>query len=60
MIAGSTTSTTAIRQPTSNSPVADAASNDIRCNINTAATATVSVAAGSTVSLALWSVAGIY
>ncbi|KAF9484786.1 hypothetical protein BDN70DRAFT_872032 [Pholiota conissans] len=49
LIAGSTTSSAAIRMPTSNSPVTDVTSPDITCNINTPATATVSVAAGSTI-----------
>ncbi|KAH8832997.1 glycoside hydrolase [Flagelloscypha sp. PMI_526] len=49
-------STAAIRQPLNNSPVelAQINSNDIRCNVNpTAATTTVSVAAGSTVGFIL-------
>ncbi|KAF8311888.1 hypothetical protein DL93DRAFT_1371184 [Clavulina sp. PMI_390] len=49
-ISGSTTSTAAVRQPVNNNPVTDAASNLIRCNNFTAlGSATVSVAAGSTI-----------
>ncbi|TFK38401.1 glycoside hydrolase family 61 protein [Crucibulum laeve] len=48
LIAGSKTSTKAVRQPQSNSPVHDYLSNDIRCNIDpSTASETVSVAAGS-------------
>jgi len=54
LIAGSTTSTTAVRQPVNNSPVQDVTSNDIRCNANPGvATSTVSVAAGSTIGFQL-------
>ncbi|KAG6918733.1 hypothetical protein DXG01_012218 [Tephrocybe rancida] len=54
LIAGSTTSTAAVRQPLSNSPVTSVTSNDIRCNTNpTPATETVSVAAGSTIGFKL-------
>lgn len=47
VVAGSTTSTAAIRQPVNNSPVTDVTSKDITCNINSAATETVTVAAGA-------------
>ncbi|KAF8153816.1 glycoside hydrolase [Crassisporium funariophilum] len=54
LIAGSTTSTAAVRQPVNNSPVTSVTSNDIRCNTNPgAASATVSVASGSTVGFKL-------
>ncbi|PFH46218.1 lytic polysaccharide monooxygenase [Amanita thiersii Skay4041] len=54
LIAGSTTTTTAVRQPLSNSPVEDVTSNNIRCNINSGpAPDTVSVAAGSTIGFKL-------
>lgn len=54
LIAGSTNSTAAVRQPLTNSPVTDVTSNDIRCNVNpTPATQTVSVAAGSTIGFIL-------
>ncbi|KAG6863686.1 hypothetical protein C0991_004123, partial [Blastosporella zonata] len=54
LIAGSTTSTAAVRQPLNNSPVASVTSNDVRCNVNpTSATATVTVAAGSTIGFQL-------
>ncbi|KAJ8076104.1 hypothetical protein PM082_022089 [Marasmius tenuissimus] len=48
LIAGSTQSSAAVRQPLNNSPVQDVTSNDIRCNVNPSpASATVSVAAGT-------------
>ncbi|KJA26528.1 lytic polysaccharide monooxygenase [Hypholoma sublateritium FD-334 SS-4] len=53
LIAGSTTSTTAVRTPINNSPVTSVTSPDITCNINTPATDTVSVAAGSTIGFEL-------
>ncbi|KAG7086065.1 hypothetical protein E1B28_003585 [Marasmius oreades] len=54
LIAGSTTSTGAVRMPLSNSPVLDVTSKDITCNVNpTPATETVSVAAGSTIGFKL-------
>ncbi|KAF8060179.1 glycoside hydrolase [Lyophyllum atratum] len=54
LIAGSTTSTAAVRKPVSNSPVTSVTSNDVRCNVNpTPATATVTVAAGSTIGFQL-------
>jgi len=53
LIAGSTTSTAAVRQPINNSPVISASSSTLSCNVNTAATATVSVAAGSTIGFKL-------
>ncbi|KAK7046140.1 hypothetical protein VNI00_007143 [Paramarasmius palmivorus] len=54
LIAGSTTSTAAVRQPLNNSPVTSVTSKDITCNVNpTAATDTVSVAAGSTIGFKL-------
>lgn len=54
LIAGSTTSTAAVRQPVNNSPVTSVTSNDIRCNVNPgAATATVSIASGSTIGFKL-------
>lgn len=54
LIAGSTTSSAAIRMPLNNSPVTDVTSNDIRCNVSpTPATETVSVAAGSTIGFKL-------
>ncbi|KAF5378491.1 hypothetical protein D9615_007130 [Tricholomella constricta] len=54
LIAGGTTSTTAIRQPVNNSPVESVTSNDITCNANPgAATTTVSVAPGSTIGFQL-------
>ncbi|GLB44352.1 putative glycoside hydrolase family 61 protein [Lyophyllum shimeji] len=54
LIAGSTTSSAAVREPLNNSPVTDVTSNDIRCNvIPTPATETVTVAAGSTIGFQL-------
>ncbi|KAF8963277.1 glycoside hydrolase family 61 protein [Flammula alnicola] len=54
LIAGSTTSTAAVRLPVNNSPVTDVTSDDIRCNVNPgAATQTVSVAPGSTIGFML-------
>ncbi|KAL0571312.1 hypothetical protein V5O48_010647 [Marasmius crinis-equi] len=54
LIAGSTTSTAAVRQPLNNSPVTSVTSNDIRCNVNPSpASQTVSVAAGSTIGFKL-------
>ncbi|KAF9255545.1 glycoside hydrolase family 61 protein [Marasmius fiardii PR-910] len=54
LIAGSTTSTAAVRQPLSNSPVQDVTSKDITCNVTPhPATETVSVAAGSTIGFKL-------
>ncbi|KAF8200230.1 glycosyl hydrolase family 61-domain-containing protein [Pholiota molesta] len=54
LIAGSTTSTAAVRLPVSNSPVTSVTSNDITCNVNPgAATATVSIASGSTIGFKL-------
>jgi hypothetical protein len=49
LIAGSTTSTAAVRQPVNNSPVTSPTASNYICNTNTAASATVSVAAGSTI-----------
>lgn len=52
LIAGSTTSSAAVRQPVNNSPVTSVTAAGITCNTNPgAASATVSVAAGSTVSI---------
>ncbi|KAK0451193.1 glycosyl hydrolase family 61-domain-containing protein [Desarmillaria tabescens] len=49
VIAGSTTSSAAVRMPLSNGPVLNVTSPDVVCNVNpTPATATVTVAAGST------------
>ncbi|TFK60972.1 glycoside hydrolase family 61 protein [Pluteus cervinus] len=54
LIAGSTQSTAAVRQPLNNSPVTSVTSNDIRCNASPRpATQTVSIAAGSTVGFKL-------
>ncbi|KAF5353531.1 hypothetical protein D9756_007834 [Leucocoprinus leucothites] len=54
LIAGSTTSTAAVRQPQNNSPVTDVTSNDIRCNVSpSAASEVVDVAAGSTIGFKL-------
>ncbi|KAF8055221.1 glycosyl hydrolase family 61-domain-containing protein [Lyophyllum atratum] len=54
LTAGGSTSTTAIRQPVNNSPVQSVTSNDIRCNTSPgAATSTVSVAAGSSITFTL-------
>ncbi|GLB44353.1 putative glycoside hydrolase family 61 protein [Lyophyllum shimeji] len=54
VIAGSTTSTSAVRQPVNNSPVTSVTSNDVRCNVNPGqASETVSVAAGSTIGFKL-------
>jgi hypothetical protein len=53
LIAGSTTSTAAVRQPVNNSPVTSPTASNYICNTNTAATATVSVAAGSTIGFKL-------
>ena len=54
LIAGSTTSTAAVRQPVNNSPVTDVTSPDITCNVDPgAATDTVEVASGSTVGFML-------
>ncbi|KAF9039278.1 glycosyl hydrolase family 61-domain-containing protein [Panaeolus papilionaceus] len=48
LIAGTTTSTKAVRKPAENSPITDINSPNLRCNVNTSpATETVSVAAGS-------------
>ncbi|KAG2009490.1 hypothetical protein CC2G_012423 [Coprinopsis cinerea AmutBmut pab1-1] len=47
---GSGTSTAAVRQPQSNSPVENVSSNDMRCNVNPrGASEVIQVAAGSTV-----------
>jgi len=54
LIAGSTTSTAAVRQPVNNSPVTSVTSPDVTCNIvGTAATQTVTVASGSTIGFQL-------
>ncbi|KAL0570522.1 hypothetical protein V5O48_011431 [Marasmius crinis-equi] len=54
LIAGSTTSSAAVRQPQTNSPVEDVTSNNIRCNVSPgAASETVSVAAGATIGFKL-------
>ncbi|KAJ3501539.1 hypothetical protein NLJ89_g9293 [Agrocybe chaxingu] len=54
LIAGSTTSNAAVRQPINNSPVTSVTSNDVRCNVNPSpASETVSVAAGSTIGFKL-------
>lgn len=54
LIAGSETSTAAVRLPVNNSPVTDVTSPDITCNVDpSAATDTASVAAGSTVGFIL-------
>ncbi|KAL0953000.1 hypothetical protein HGRIS_007206 [Hohenbuehelia grisea] len=54
LIAGSTTSTAAVRQPINNSPVTSVASNDARCNTTPGqASETVSVPAGSTLGFKL-------
>jgi hypothetical protein len=53
LIAGGTTSTAAVRQPVNNSPVTSATASNYICNTNTGATATQSVAAGSTVGFKL-------
>ncbi|PPQ99634.1 hypothetical protein CVT24_005212 [Panaeolus cyanescens] len=54
LIAGSTTSTAAVRQPINNSPVTSVTSNDVRCNVSPgAASQTVSVASGSTIGFKL-------
>jgi hypothetical protein len=53
LIAGSTTSTAAVRQPVNNSPVTSVSDANYKCNVHSAASATVSVAAGSTVGFKL-------
>ncbi|KAH9476534.1 putative endo-beta-1,4-glucanase D [Psilocybe cubensis] len=54
LIAGSTTSSAAVRQPINNSPVTSVTSNDVRCNVSPgAASQTVSVSAGSTIGFKL-------
>jgi hypothetical protein len=54
LVAGSTTSSAAVRQPINNSPVQDVTSEDITCNVTPgAATETVSVAPGSTIGFKL-------
>ncbi|KAF5321742.1 hypothetical protein D9619_002240 [Psilocybe cf. subviscida] len=54
LVAGSTTSSAAVRQPINNSPVQDVTSDDITCNVSPgAATETVSVAPGSTIGFKL-------
>ncbi|KAF9039952.1 cellulose-growth-specific protein [Panaeolus papilionaceus] len=54
LIAGSTTSTAAVRQPVNNSPVTSGTGNDARCNTNPgSASQTVSVSAGSTIGFKL-------
>jgi hypothetical protein len=53
LIAGSTTSTAAVRQPVNNSPVTSASDSAVVCNSNAKASATVSVAAGSTIGFKL-------
>ncbi|EJD44215.1 hypothetical protein AURDEDRAFT_137469 [Auricularia subglabra TFB-10046 SS5] len=54
LIAGSTTSTAAVRQPLNNSPVESVSGSSFLCNtIATPATQTVSVAAGSTIGFKL-------
>lgn len=54
LVAGSTTSMAAVRQPLNNSPVQDVTSNDITCNVSPSpATETVSIAPGSTIGFKL-------
>ncbi|RDB18323.1 putative endo-beta-1,4-glucanase D [Hypsizygus marmoreus] len=54
LIAGGTSSTAAVRKPINNSPVESATSANLRCNVSPgAATATVSVASGSTIGFQL-------
>ncbi|KAF9526237.1 cellulose-growth-specific protein [Crepidotus variabilis] len=54
LIAGSTSTTAAVRQPLNNSPVTSVSSNDVRCNVSPgAASQTVSVASGSTLGFKL-------
>ncbi|KAJ3562677.1 hypothetical protein NP233_g9429 [Leucocoprinus birnbaumii] len=54
LIAGSTTSSAAVRQPVSNSPVESVTSNNVRCNANPSpASAVVDVAPGATVGFKL-------
>jgi hypothetical protein len=53
LIAGGTTSTAAVRQPVNNSPVTSPTASNYICNTNTGATATVSVAAGSSIGFKL-------
>jgi len=54
LITGSTTSTAAVRLPINNSPVTSATSSSLTCNVTPgAATATVSVAAGSKIGFVL-------
>ncbi|KAL0953002.1 hypothetical protein HGRIS_007208 [Hohenbuehelia grisea] len=54
LIAGSTTSTAAVRQPLNNSPVTSVTTNDIRCNTNPgAASETVTVPVLSTIGFKL-------
>jgi len=54
LIAGSTTTSAAVRLPVNNSPVTSVTSGDVRCNVNPGkASQTVSVAAGSTIGFKL-------
>jgi hypothetical protein len=53
IVTPTTTSSAAIRQPVNNSPVTSATDTNLRCNVNRAASATVSVAAGSSVTFKL-------
>ncbi|EIN11198.1 hypothetical protein PUNSTDRAFT_98263 [Punctularia strigosozonata HHB-11173 SS5] len=53
LIAGSTTSEAAVREPVNNSPITSATDPNLVCNIHTAATSTVSVPAGSTIGFKL-------
>ncbi|TFK37301.1 glycoside hydrolase family 61 protein [Crucibulum laeve] len=54
LIAGSTTTSAAVRLPINNSPVTSVTSNDVRCNVSPgAASQTVSVPAGSTIGFKL-------
>ncbi|KAF9447387.1 lytic polysaccharide monooxygenase [Macrolepiota fuliginosa MF-IS2] len=54
LVAGSTTSSAAVRQPVNNSPVTSVTDGAVTCNVSPgAATETVSVAAGSTIGFKL-------
>jgi len=54
LIAGSTTTSAAVRMPVNNSPVTSVTSNDVRCNVSPgAASQTVTVSAGSTIGFKL-------
>jgi hypothetical protein len=53
LVSGSTSSSAAVRQPVNNSPITSATDTNLRCNINSPATQTLLVTAGSVVTFKL-------